>query len=384
MTDWRDVLEAEPIGDCRKVADMCCDIEVYRQARSLILLPTRKVRALHAGHGECGYVYDPQAIVNTTSLGSRSEMSIMERPPSENDAATCCTLKRLDLDPKRVVSFGTAAHMDNAVVSNTVSEDGVKVSVAVTAGIRGNAGRAGDPAAFDEVETYPDQKSGTIVIIVAIDAALTEGAMLDAAITATQAKSAVIMETQKGSLYSHGIATGSGTDQVGIICLGEGFNEVGSVQPGTDIGRTVGKCVRKALSDAFVLQSGMDPASQCDPFIMLERFGIGYKQVGSELRYPCTWDELVTAGKEIRRDPDLAAGVSACLHIQDEIDLGRVAPENGMAAARTMVDALILHDVKGPVEEAIMNSVDTVPDLVSVALATALGNKAVGSRGEGA
>ncbi|MBR6205428.1 MAG: adenosylcobinamide amidohydrolase [Candidatus Methanomethylophilaceae archaeon] len=174
MFTWRDILEEEPVDERRKVAEMCCDIEVFRQCRSLILVPRSEVRVLSGSRHESSFVQGPMAITNNSSIGVRVENCLMDDAPNANDLYTDEMQRRIGLDPDRTIAFGTAAHMDNAAVTNLVSEGGVKVSAAVTGGIRGNGGRAGDPAYYDEAERRYE-KPGTIVIMLAIDADVPDG-----------------------------------------------------------------------------------------------------------------------------------------------------------------------------------------------------------------
>ena len=66
MFTWKDILCDEPIDERRKVADMCCDIEVFRQCRSLMLIPHTEVRVLAGGHHEYSYFQDPASFFSDT------------------------------------------------------------------------------------------------------------------------------------------------------------------------------------------------------------------------------------------------------------------------------------------------------------------------------
>ncbi len=381
--EWSDILPAEPVDERRKVAEMCCGIDVYRQCRSLILIPGRDVRVLAAGHHECSYVQSPQAITNNTSMGNRMEMSMMHKGLEVNDAYMDAYTARIGLDPERTVMFGTAANMENAVVTNTVSKNGIKVSAAVTGGIRGNGGRAGDPASFDEAQRYL-QKHGTIVIIVAIEAHLTDGSMAQAVCTATQAKSSIIQELMAKSLYSEGVATGSGTDQVCIISDTGSDDLVRDCGVCSDVGSAIADCVRRSLSEALDLQTGMDPTAQCDPFVMLSRFGYGANDVHDEIRFPCTMDSLVEAEESLRKDARVAATFSATLRIADGIRLGDIPADSGLAAARRIVEGSVVEEGDiDPVTERMLSFEDTVPGYLSMILAVLLRKRALAVMGAG-
>lgn len=378
---WEDVLPFLDVHDRRQVSTMCCGISVYRQGMSLLLLPDRDVRVLPAGHHESSFVQSPQAIVNTTSIGSRVEGCLMGRGLDVNDAYMRSMMARLGLDPERTVMFGTAANMENAARADAVSRSGVRVSVAVTGGIRGNGGRAGDPASFDEAVRYIEMH-GTIVILLAIEAHLTDGAMVQAVSVATQAKSSVIQELMARSLYSQGIATGSGTDQVAVITDTGSGTLVSDCSIGSDIGGAVARCVREALYRTFDLQSGMDPEAQCDPFVMLSRFGRSEFSVLDEIRFPCTMDAIQAAVRSIHGDKEVAAAVSAVLCIADGVRLGSIAADAGLAAARRMMEGSVMD--KGdidPLIERLLSFETTVPGYVSMVLAVLVRKRAMAIQG---
>lgn len=371
--DWKVALESEPVGERIHVGSMCCGIEVYRQNRSLVLIPGQKLRVLPSGHYNKEFVQNPSAIVNTTSMGERVEMSIMGQPLSVNDEFTAGTLAKIGLNPDTSVAFGTAAHMDNACVTTVLSAEGVRVSAAVTGGVRGNGGRAGDPASFDESERHYSWKSGTIVIIVAVEAALTDGALFDAMLTATQAKSTVLQELMARSLYSRGIATGSGTDQVGVACLSKVEKLVTSAGPSTDIGDAVARCVREALFKALDLQSGMSLRTQCDPYVAMSRIGITEAPVHNAIRYPATMGALKKAEECLRSDPYVAAVVYSAVKVADDVRAGRLDIRTGNSLARDMLVGALLED--GDVDylvDILLQDSSTPEECIPVVLAAVL------------
>ena len=377
MFTWKDILYDEPIDERRKVADMCCDIEVFRQCRSLILIPHTEVRVLAGGHHEYSYFQNPVAITNNSSIGVRVESSMMGKKLNINDEYTRERQRLIGLDPDRTVTFGTAAHMDNAVVTNLTSKNGVKVSAAVTGGIRGNGGRSSDPASFDEAKRYME-KPGTIVILLAIESELTDGAMFQAMLTATQSKSCVIQELMAKSLYTPRIATGSGTDQVGIICRKDDGNAISDCGIASDIGITLAQCVRESLFKAFDLQTDMNLRTQCDPFVMLSRFGITERRIHDELRFPCTMSALRQAEAELHKDPEVAAGMSAILQIADDIRLERIDRETGVDVAKRIAEDILLEPGDmDPVTRKTLTYEDTVEGLMSMIMAVLMRRRAL-------
>lgn len=363
-------MEAEQVEKWRHIDSMCCGIEVYRANRFLILRPGTDLRVLPSCHYNKGFVDSPTAIVNTTSMGGMVEMGIMGKPLSVNDEFTACSLEHSGLDPDSTVAFGTAAHMENASIVSKVSREGVRVSVAVTGGVRGNGGRAGDPASFDEAEREYSWKSGTIVLIVAIEAVLTDGAMLDAMLAATQAKSCVLQELQARSLYTHRIATGSGTDQVGIACLRGQEVTVDRAGVATDVGDAVCECVREALFEALDLQSGMNLGTQCDPYVLLSRVGIEPTDVHNTFRYPYTAAKILEADSKLHGDARAATVVQAALGVIDEVARGKVSEETGLGVIRSLFEGpLISEEDVGPVSMVLLDACETMRDYLCLAMA---------------
>jgi len=120
-------------------------------------------------------------------------------------------------------------------------EDGLSVGALITAGV-GNAASAGITKPYS-------YQAGTINIILLLNANLTRSAMLNAFITATEAKTAVIqarnIHTPDGDL-----ATGTSTDTITIGTTGKGKtqNYAGSV---TVLGWLIARAVRQALGESL-------------------------------------------------------------------------------------------------------------------------------------
>ena len=124
----------------------------------------------------------------------------------------------MGVDPDRTALMGTAANMAY-VAHHWAHYEEVHVDAFVTAGISGNAARAGDPAQWLETDSGWSKCSfyeGTINTILLFNCPVTPSAHASAVVTMTEAKSAALAELAIPSLYSPTIATGTGTDQ---FCL---------------------------------------------------------------------------------------------------------------------------------------------------------------------
>jgi adenosylcobinamide hydrolase len=123
-----------------------------------------------------------------------------------------------------------------------LQEAGLGVGALVTAGVS-NAACAGVTPPFSS-------KPETINTILILDARLTRAAMLNAVITATEAKSALLGEmnirTTNGDL-----ATGTSTDTVTVAATGRGKLQ-SYAGPVTTLGWLIARTVRQAVNDSIL------------------------------------------------------------------------------------------------------------------------------------
>ena len=146
-------------------------------------------------------------------------------------------VKKLSL-PKPVVGLMTAANISNVAVT-TERYQGLAVSALITAGLLYLA-TAGDTV------TFQPRTPGTINIILLVDGNLTDGCMIDAVKTVTEAKSVKLGNLDIRSCFSGEVASGTITDFVIVACTerGESIKYAGTA---TKLGELIGKSVRKSL-----------------------------------------------------------------------------------------------------------------------------------------
>lgn len=374
MITWEDVMEVEIPGERRLYGTMCSGITVHRQGRALIVkLPNDFFRALSSGFTNGGFVESPQAVMNISGIGGKVEYTCMVGGLSTFDEMNRRYASKLGLDPMRTVFQGTAANMDNASVVNMQTGSGIDVSLAITGGISHNGGRAGDPTTYDESRDTGNTKSGTIISIMAIDAELSDSAMLEAMLLATEAKSCVIQELQARSHYSYGIATGSGTDQVTIIMNRSSPHKVDRILKSSDLAITIAECLAAGLRDTFDRQAGMNPVTQWDPLVLMERYQID--MIREEIRFPARMEELLSSLEVLRKDPHSTAMVSVMLNIADDVRNGLIPEEDGMELARTICEDHVIRRRTDPVERLRIDNQESVIDLLSYVCALKLMEK---------
>lgn len=159
---------------------------------------------------------------------------------SDNPAEDLARLaKKMNLG-KDVLGLMTAVDVRRTVMSSGTRQ-GLAVAALCTAGV-GNPCSAGSLAAANESVAAP----GTINIVVLIDGNLTEAAMVNAVITATEAKTMALF--QAGIRLPDGaVATGTTTDAIVIACTGRG-KPLPYAGAATDLGFLVGRTVCRAVA----------------------------------------------------------------------------------------------------------------------------------------
>lgn len=150
-----------------------------------------------------------------------------------------------------VLGMMTAVSVTHTVLSNGRQKE-LSVATLCTAGI-GNPGVAGLPIKKVSGKYQP----GTINLILLIDGDLTDSAMVNAIITATEAKTRALFNA-KISLPSGERITGTTTDAIVVACTGRG-EPLPYAGTATDLGYLIGRTVYKAVMqgvNTYLLLSG--------------------------------------------------------------------------------------------------------------------------------
>lgn len=181
--------------------------------------------------------------------------------------------RNLGLDPKTATGLITRAKMKNTAIVMESFRD-LTVTAMVTAGIAKNGGRAGDLASYYENGNSVEPVGGTINTILLINADLPEYTMTRAVMTATEVKTVALQQLMARSIYSTGIATGSGTDMIVIVANPNSTQHLSNAGKHSKLGELIGRTVMQATHAALEMETGLSPASQRDVLVRLSRFGI--------------------------------------------------------------------------------------------------------------
>jgi len=237
--------------------------------------------------------------------------------------------KEIDLDPATCTGMGTAALVENMAVA-TESYKELTVTAMVTAGVDVNGGRAGDLARYDEFSKEhinQNPSSGTINMMLHIDANLPAGALNRAIVTATEAKSVALQELMANSMYSTGLATGSGTDSVIVVANPESETYLENAGKHCILGQLIGQTVIKATKEALDKQTGMNTERQSSFLWQNKRYGITADKIWSYYSH-INGDKAIAREafdkklKELDNNKKLVAFIASSVHLIDQYAWG--------------------------------------------------------------
>ncbi|KHE91108.1 MAG: adenosylcobinamide amidohydrolase [Candidatus Scalindua rubra] len=285
----------------------------------------------------------------------RKGLTVMAESPFVYLKSVC---EKYGLSPEKMSLLGTAANMNNAAVES-LEYRGLKVVAISTGGVKTNAGRAGDSAdiyeedgKFISTEGEVDEPRGTINTIIIINRELTRGAMVRSLVTASEAKAATLQELAVNSRYSSGLATGTGTDQVGIASrLTEEIPMTGAGKH-TKLGELIGLTVKESVKKTLALQDSLTPQSQRSARIHLERFGVDKRLMREKICSFLNEEKSKLFEKNfttIDRDSVTVAATAALVHLRDKIEWG-ILPVNCLPEIFSSYGAQLSASISGKFE----------------------------------
>ncbi len=253
----------------------------------------------------------------------------------------------IGIDPDRTAVMGTAANMACAAHRFAGFEE-LRVDAFVTAGVSGNAARAGDPASWTETAAgdwrRANPMAGTINTILLINVPVTSGAQARAVVTMTEAKSAALADLAVPSRYSATIATGTGTDQFCLAAPADPARRAReSTGPHAKLGELIGVTVKQGTTEALRWQSGLEPSYTRSLEHALGRFGMtetGALDRLAELLPEARHALLVRNQRALFHDPGVAASAYALAAVLDRVAAGTLPAGGAAEALRQQAAAL--------------------------------------------
>jgi adenosylcobinamide amidohydrolase len=307
-------------------------VEIHREEKMVyahFLVPHRVISTCQAAGGlrdDLGYLYNHQS--SEPSGHHHPTHVIAVSNPIAYRALVC---DRYQLPHEQCATLGTAANMRYAVTKEARFRDLV-VAAVCTGGVEGNAGRVGDPASVYEHEGVYERVSGeepvfhgTINTMLFINRELIPGAMVRTVITATEAKTAVLQELAVNSRYSNRLATGTGTDQIGVASRLNTGVPLRSAGKHSVLGELIGKTVHDAIMGTLALQNSLTSEGQRSVIRHLERFGTTRDGMRNSIAAQLGEERgtlLAANFTGLERDPLVVAAVAALIHVRDKLAWG--------------------------------------------------------------
>lgn len=209
-------------------------VRLYEKNEVLILQSDKRLFTLNSSILGGGF-YTPYFVINQQVISNYSG-----EDPAED---LRWDIEKIGIASNESVGMMTAAHVKDAAIEYEVGSHMSAVAIA-TAGTS-NAMAAGGtppPFAFGGV--------GTINIIILIDGNLTEGGMVNAVITTTEAKTMALQDLHIKDVFTGEPASGTSTDAVVVAVTGKG-ERLPYAGTATEVGGMIGRTVRRAVTEAM-------------------------------------------------------------------------------------------------------------------------------------
>ena len=238
--------------------------------------------------------------------------------------------RSLNIDYDTSSGLTTLAKMNHVSIVTKVYRN-LEVTALTTAGVRTNAVRAGDSAAFYE----ENGRFGTINTIILINANLGYETLLDAFMTATEAKTVGLNDLRIPSQYSNGYATGTGTDGLCIFSNLESGNVITNAGKHSKLGELIGQCVIESVKEAIKKQVWISQKSQSNVLVRLNRYSLDINEFYDNLG--CDKFEFIKLLQKEMKKQDNVAVTSSVLNLIDEVECGLIEKDDALKLSKKIL-----------------------------------------------
>jgi adenosylcobinamide amidohydrolase len=327
--------------------------ELHRYNRCLVAKFNGRRNVLSTSMHNGGYRENLTAVYNR-DVNPGPGRPCEELQPGQEERTKVFINEELGLDYETVANMATIVSMESAGI-RTETYDILTVSVVSTASLEVNGGRVGEPAtSYEKNGNYINLRPGTINIMVFVNDDMTPGCMARAMVTATEAKTAAIQELMGGSLYSTGLATGSGTDNMMIIADAESENQLTYAGKHGKLGELIARLVMETVKESLGKHMDLSPESQHSCLARLKRYGVGEKsfcqkfnQLGLSGQFHLA--DVIDQLHRFDRDKRLLPMVSLYIHLLDQLDWGLIICEEAMDTGKAVLEKMV-EKIGGKVE----------------------------------
>ncbi len=221
----------------------------------------------------------------------------------------------MEIDSNYSTGLITLAEMNNlSIVSKSFRN--LEVTSISTAGVRTNASKAGDPSSY--WQENGEYHFGTINIIVLINANLSKSTLMEAFMTATEAKTVALNNLKIPSQYSNGYATGTGTDGLCIFSNVDSDDKITNAGKHSKLGELIAKSVIESVTKAIGKQVWITNKSQSNALVRLNRYTLDINEFYNDL--DCDKDKFIRQLQKDMGNQDNVAITTSVLNLIDEVE----------------------------------------------------------------
>ena len=236
----------------------------------------------------------------------------------------------LNIDSNCTTGLITLAEMKKVGIVNKTYKN-IDVLAITTAGVRTNAVKAGDSSSYYE----ENGKFGTINTIILTNVCLGEETLLEAFMTATEAKTVALNDLKIPSQYSNGYATGTGTDGLCIFSNLESDNKLTNAGKHSKLGELIGQAVIESVQKAVKKQVWISQKSQSNVLVRLNRFTLDINEFYATLN--CDKEQFIVELQKEMKKQDNVAITTSVLNLIDEVECGLIKKEDALILSKKII-----------------------------------------------
>ncbi len=238
----------------------------------------------------------------------------------------------MEIDSNYSTGLITLAEMKNLSIVNK-SFKNIDVTAISTAGVRTNASRAGDPASY--WQENGEYHFGTINIIVLVNVNLSQSTLMEAFMTATEAKAVALNDLKITSQYSNGYATGTGTDGLCIFSNVDSDDVVTNAGKHSKLGELIGKTVIESVTKAIGKQVWITNKSQSNAMVRLNRYSLDINEFYDKLGHDK--EEFIRQLQKDMKKQDNVAVTTSVLNLIDEVENNLIRRKDAFDLAQKLI-----------------------------------------------
>ena len=247
----------------------------------------------------------------------------------------------LKFDSNLSAGLVTLALMKNLSIV-TKKHNNLEVTAITTAGVRVNAVRAGDDSTY--WEENGEFHAGTINTILLINSKLSQDTLVEAFMTACEAKTVALNNLKIPSQFSNGIATGTGTDGLIIASNLDSSNSLTNAGKHSKLGELIAKSIIESIHVAIKKQVWITPNSQSNVLVLLNRYKLDINKFYDGLNQDKhTFISQLKFDSKIQENIAVATSI---LNLFDDVENGIISKDVAYDIANSLLDYCVGSVVK--------------------------------------